>query len=47
MWTNGERFYIPDTEHNVKIMIGIRENYYIQKEIKEWIKHGKIKAFKR
>jgi len=45
--TNGERFHIPDTEHNVKIMIGIRENYYTQQEIKEWIKHGKIKAFKR
>jgi len=45
--TNGERFKILDTESNVKIMIGIRENYYIQKEIKEWIKYGKIKAFKR
>ena len=45
--TNGERFRIPDKENNVKIMIGIRENYYTQKEIKEWIKHGKIKTFKR
>ena len=45
--TNGEKFKIPDKESNVKIMIGIRENYYTQKEIKEWIKHGKIKAFKR
>ena len=45
--TNGERFRIPDKESNVKIMIGIRENYYTHKEIKEWIKHGKIKAFKR
>ena len=45
--TNGEGFNIPDTESNVKIMIGIRENYYTQKEIKEWIKYGKIKTFKR
>ena len=45
--TNGEKFGIPDKESNVKVMIGIRENYYTQKEIKEWIKHGKIKAFKR
>lgn len=45
--TNGEGFNIPDTENNVKIMIGIRENYYTQKEIKEWIKYGKIKKFKR
>ena len=45
--TNGERFNVPDTEKNVKIMIGIRENYYTEKEMKEWIRHGKIKAFKR
>lgn len=45
--TNGEGFNIPDIENNVKIMIGIRENYYTQKEIKEWIKYGKIKRFKR
>ncbi len=45
--TNGERFRIPDKESNVRIMIGIRENYYTQKEIKEWIKHGKIKTFTR
>lgn len=45
--TNGEKFKIPDKESNVKIMIGIRENYYTQKEIKEWIKYGKIKAFRR
>jgi len=45
--TNGEQFRIPDGESNVKIMIGIRENYYTEKEIKEWIKHGKIKAFRR
>jgi death-on-curing family protein len=45
--TNGGRFRIPDKESNVKIMIGIRENYYTQKEIKEWIKHGKIKTFRR
>lgn len=45
--TNGIEFNIPDSEKNVKIMIGIRENYYTHKEIKEWIKYGKIKAFKR
>src|SRR4030042_2716378 len=41
--TNGEGFYIPDEVSNVKIMIGIRENYYTLTDIKEWIKHGKIK----
>jgi len=44
---NGEKFNIPDTVNNVKIMIGIRENYYNIKEIKEWIIHGKIKTFRR
>ncbi len=44
---NEKKFNIPDAVNNVKIMIGIRENYYTQKEIKEWIKHGKIKTFKR
>jgi len=28
-------------------MPGIRENYYTDEEIKGWIKHGKIKMFKR
>jgi len=41
------KFNIPDTINNVKVMIGIRENYYSQNEIKEWIKNGKIKKFKR
>lgn len=45
--TNGKRFNILDTEKNVKIMIGIRENFYTHKEMKEWIRHGKIKTFKR
>jgi prophage maintenance system killer protein len=45
--TNGGKFRIPDKESNVKIMIGIRENYYTPKEIKEWIKYGKIKTFRR
>ena len=44
---NGGKFNIPDTIHNVKVMIGIRENYYSQDEIKEWIMNGKIKGFKR
>ena len=30
-----------------KIMTGIRENYYADEEIKNWIKHGTIREFKR
>ena len=44
---NGGAFCIPDTESNVKVMIGIRENFYTHQEVKEWILHGTIKAFKR
>ena len=44
---NEGKFNIPDTINNVKVMIGIRENYYSQNEIKEWIMNGKIKKFER
>ena len=44
---NEGKFNIPDTTNNVKIMIGIRENYYSQNEVKEWIMNGKIKKFAR
>jgi death-on-curing family protein len=44
---NEGKFNIPDSTNNVKVMIGIRENYYSIDEIKEWIKNGKIKDFRR
>ena len=44
---NEGKFNIPDSTNNVKVMIGIRENYYSLNEIKEWIKNGKIKKFRR
>ena len=44
---NGGKFNIPDTTTNVKVMIAIREKYYSQQEIKEWILNGKIKTFRR
>jgi len=44
---NEGKFNIPDSTDNVKVMIGIRENYYSLDEIKEWIKNGKIKEFRR
>jgi death-on-curing family protein len=47
VFNNGGKFNIPDTVNNVKIMIGIRENYYSQAEIRGWIVHGKIKKFER
>ena len=44
---NEGKFNIPDSTDNVKVMIGIRENYYSLDEIKEWIKNCKIKEFRR
>lgn len=44
---NEGKFNMPDSINNVKVMIGIRENYYSLDEIKEWIKNGKIKEFRR
>ncbi|HLC91069.1 MAG TPA: type II toxin-antitoxin system death-on-curing family toxin [Candidatus Nanoarchaeia archaeon] len=44
---NGGKFNIDDDPKQAKVMLGIREKYYTDKEIKEWIQHGKIKEFKR
>ncbi|MBU4246172.1 MAG: type II toxin-antitoxin system death-on-curing family toxin [Nanoarchaeota archaeon] len=45
--TNGAKFAIQDNPEQARVMLGIRENYYADAEIKEWIKNGKIREFKR
>jgi|SRR3989344_2228284 len=45
--TNNAKISVEDNPLNAKVMLGIRENYYSDGEIKEWIKNGKIKEFKR
>lgn len=45
--TNGAKFAIQDNPEQARVMLGIRENYYIDDEIKEWIMHGKIREFRR
>lgn len=45
--SNGKEFKIADAPEYAKIMTGIRENYYTDEEIKNWIQHGKIREFKR
>src|SRR3989344_6562271 len=32
---------------SARVMLGIREGYYSDEEIKEWIQNGKIREFKR
>ena len=44
---NDENVKIPDDPSNSCVMTGIREGYYSDAEIKEWIQHGKIREFKR
>lgn len=44
---NKEKFKIDPSENQFKVFLGIRENYYTCQEIKEWIKNGKIREFRR
>ena len=45
--TNNQTLGIGDNPENAKVLLGIREDFYSDKEIKEWVKHGKIREFKR
>ncbi len=45
--SNNAVFRIKDDPAHARVMQGIREDYYTREEIKEWIKHGKIREFKR
>ncbi len=44
---NSADFNIKDEPASAKIMTGIRDNYYSNDEIKNWIKDGQIREFKR
>lgn len=44
---NNAKFGIKDDPSYAKVMLGVREDYYIDEELKEWIKNGRIKEFKR
>lgn len=44
---NAHKFGIRDDPTSAKVMQGIREDYYSNNEIKEWLKYGKIREFKR
>ena len=44
---NQIRFKIKDNPKYAGVMQGIRENYYTDLEIKEWIKNDKIKEFEK
>lgn len=44
---NNATMAVEDNPLNAKVMLGIRESHYTDDEIKEWIKNGKIREFKR
>lgn len=44
---NNQRLGVEDKPENAKVLLGVRENFYFDEEIKEWIKNGKIREFKR
>ncbi len=45
--SNGGNFAIHDNPEQARVMLGIRETYYTDAEIKGWIKNGEIRQFKR
>lgn len=47
LFKNKRKFNIENDPKQARRMLGIREGYYSDEEVKEWIKHGKIKEFKR
>lgn len=44
---NKARFKIKDEPKYARVMLGIRENFYKDEEIKEWFNTGEIREFKR
>lgn len=44
---NNKKLGVKDDPVNARVMLGIREGYYSDNEIKEWLENGKIREFKR
>ena len=44
---NNHRLNVDNSGKQAKILQGIREDYYTDEEIREWLKTGKIREFKR
>jgi len=45
--SNKGKLGIKDEPAYAKVMQGVRENYYSDEELREWIRNGKIREFKR
>lgn len=44
---NKAKFKVKDEPAYAKVMTGIREGFYSNEEIMEWLKNGKIREFRR
>ncbi len=44
---NKQKFVVTDEPKQARVMQGVRENYYSHEEVKEWLKNGKIREFRR
>ena len=47
LFHNLDKAPLMDTTKRDTVLNGIRENYYTRKEIKKWLKGGKIREFKK
>ena len=44
---NNQEFGPKDEPSQARTLLGIREGYYSEQEVREWIKNGNIREFKR
>ncbi|MBI2103281.1 Fic family protein [Candidatus Woesearchaeota archaeon] len=44
---NHEKFKIEDNPNHARVLLGIRERFYRDEEVKGWIKYGRIREFSR
>jgi len=44
---NNSKFVIQDDPKNARVLQGVREGFYTQEELKNWIENGKIREFQR
>jgi death-on-curing family protein len=44
---NEETLGVKDDPDQARVLVGVRENFYKDEELKEWLKNGKIKKFER
>ncbi|HLD87249.1 MAG TPA: Fic family protein [Candidatus Nanoarchaeia archaeon] len=45
--SNGAKLEVKDDPSYAPVLKGVREGFYTHEEIREWLKNGKIRAFKR